>query len=240
MTWAAVFLAAAGAGLIQSITGFGAAVLMMLVVPYFFDMVRAPALVSAISLGLSVVLAWSFRRQVNLRQVLPIAAIYIVVSTTVISVVSGIDLNMLFIAFGVFLIFLSIYNLFLAKKAAIRPGVGGMLTCGIGAGLGGGLFSTGGPIAAIYFLAAAESKESYIANMQFLFVLTNGANLITRIRYGIYTMDLLPLTIVGILGVMLGKQAGVKVLDRVDIERMKKIVYAFIGISGVLTLVGHL
>ena len=75
MIWAAVFLSAAVAGLIQSVTGFGAAVMMMLVVPYFLDMIRAPALVSTVALGLSVVLAWRFRRYVEWKLTLPVAAV---------------------------------------------------------------------------------------------------------------------------------------------------------------------
>ena len=81
MIWAVVFLAAAGAGLIQSVTGFGAAVMMMLVLPYFFDMIRSPALSSSISLGLSAVLVWRFRKYVDWKLTLPVALAYVTLST---------------------------------------------------------------------------------------------------------------------------------------------------------------
>lgn len=240
MIWAAVFLSAAVAGLIQSVTGFGAAVMMMLVVPYFFDMIRAPALVSTVALGLSVVLAWRFRRYVEWKLTLPVAAVYILFSTAAISLLGSLDLNGLTIAFAVFLILLSLYYQFFAKSVAIRPTIASALVCGAVAGVCGGLFSIGGPISALYFLPAAKSKEHYIANLQMLFAITNSVNLVVRAVRGIYTLDLVPLTVLGILGVNLGKIAGLRVLDRLDIDKMKQIVYIFIGVSGVLTLVSHL
>ena len=48
-TYIVIFLAAAVAGVIQTVTGFGAAVFMMLIMPYYFDMVTAPAITSAIT-----------------------------------------------------------------------------------------------------------------------------------------------------------------------------------------------
>ena len=63
LSYAVVAAAAVGAGIIQSVTGFGAGIFLMLFIPYFFDMIAAPALSSAICLGLSVSLSWKFRRQ---------------------------------------------------------------------------------------------------------------------------------------------------------------------------------
>lgn len=240
MIWAVVFLAAAGAGLIQSVTGFGAAVMMMLVLPYFFDMIRSPALSSSISLGLSAVLVWRFRKYVDWKLTLPVALAYVTLSTAAISVVGKLDLDMLTIVFALLLILLSLYYLFFSGSFSIRPTPVSALVCGAAAGVCGGLFSIGGPVAVLYFLPAARSKESYVANLQLLFCITNLTNLFVRISKGIYTWELVPLTLVGVLGINLGKIAGLRVLDRLDIAGMRKLVYLFIGVSGVLTLVTHL
>ena len=61
-----------------------------------------------------------------------------------------------------------------------------------------------------------------------------------RVSEGIYTFDLLPYTLVGIVGITLGKLLGLRVLDKLDIDRMRRIVYAFVGISGVVNLVSNL
>ena len=64
MLFAVVAASSVIAGIIQSVTGFGSAVFLMLVIPHFFNMVAAPALSSAISMGLAVTLAWKFRKHI--------------------------------------------------------------------------------------------------------------------------------------------------------------------------------
>ena len=71
MVYLAVALSAALGGFVQSITGFGAAVVMMTILPYFFTMVVAPSVSTSICLGLTVTLAWKLRndeRVVNMER----------------------------------------------------------------------------------------------------------------------------------------------------------------------------
>ena len=236
MVWAAVILSALAAGLIQSVTGFGAAVVMMLVVPKFLGMAVAPALISSICIFLSIVLAWKFRKHVNVRQTVTVAVIYIMVSTVTIWVSASWDLDFLSLIFGLFLMVLSVYYLVLAKNLTIKVTPVSTVVCSMLSGLFGGLFSTGGPIASLLFMGMTKDKMGYLANIQFLFVMTNMSNTIVRIFRGVYTADLIPLTIVGIVGINLGKKLGLKVLDRIDIELMRKIIYAFIGVSGAINV----
>lgn len=93
---------------------------------------------------------------------------------------------------------------------------------------------------AVYFVSASRDKESYIANIQCLFAVTNIINFITRIANGIYTPDLVPVTLLGFAGITLGKRMGLRILDRLDLEVMKKGVYAFVGISGAVTILQQL
>ena len=44
MIWPVVIASSLAAGIVQTVTGFGAVVTMMLVLPYFFDMIDAPTL----------------------------------------------------------------------------------------------------------------------------------------------------------------------------------------------------
>lgn len=240
MIWCAVFFAAMAAGTIQSMTGFGAAVTMMLVIPHFFGLVQAPGLVTTISLGLCTTLLWKFRRHVEWSSALPVTAAYVVFSTVAIRMVGSVDLKTLSVAFSVFLILLSLYFFFGQSRTALRPNLATALVCGSAAGVTGGLFSIGGPLVVLYFLPAAKSKEGYVANLQFLFTVTNLTGLYVRVSEGIYTFDLLPYTLVGIVGITLGKLLGLRVLDKLDIDRMRRIVYAFVGISGVVNLVSNL
>jgi len=58
---------------------------------------------------------------------------------------------------------------------------------------------------ALYYLAATDSRESYLANTQTNFAINNVTSLATRIAHGYYTLDMLPLTLLGIVGVLSGQ-----------------------------------
>ena len=59
MTWLIVALTAAAAGAVQTVTGFGAAVVLMLVLPHLFGVVTASALSMSICIALTASLAWN-------------------------------------------------------------------------------------------------------------------------------------------------------------------------------------
>jgi len=173
---------------------------------------------------------------VEARKALPMAAAYVLMSTIAINLARGLDLERLTAVFGLFLILLSAYYLFVPGGMSVGTSLAAGLPWAVAAGVTGGLFSIGGPLLVIYFLNASKSKESYIANLQMIYLCSNFFNTLTRTIHGIYTWELVPLTLLGIVGINLGKVAGLRVLDRIDIARMKKLVYLLIGISGIINV----
>lgn len=237
MAFAAITAASVIAGVIQSVTGFGSAIFLMLVVPYFFDMVASSAIASSIAMGLGLTLAWQFRKHIQWKVCALPAVVYTACGVAAINVLKGIDLEFLSLMFGVFLVLLSVYFLVLAPGMSVKDN---WITASVCSGISGvtsGLFGIGGPLMALYFVSASRDKESYIGNIQFLFGATNIINFATRISRGIYTMDLIPITILGFIGINIGKMLGLKILNRLNLDVVKKGVYGFVGISGVLTVV---
>ena len=240
MMYAIITLASVVSGIIQSVTGFGSAVFLMLIVPYFFDMVASSAISASIALGLSGTLAWKFRSKIQWKLCLFPTAIYMFCSVAVINVIRGLDLRLLSIAFGIFLILLAVYFFVVAKRLSFQPNWKSACICSAISGVTSGLFGIGGPLMAAFFVLASQDKKNYIANTQFLFAATGLVNLITRIARGIYTMDLIPVTLLGLAGITLGKLIGLRILDRLNLDMMKKGVYAFVGISGLITVLQQL
>ena len=239
MIYAVVGCMALLGGAIQTVTGFGGGVVMMLALPYFLNMVQAPALSSIICMGLCYALAWKFRKYVNFRSLLVPAVAYVICSVGTISVVDRIDLEIMSLAFGVFLIVLSIYSLVFSKRLRLDANWRTGLFCGAVSGVLSGLFGIGGPLMAVYFVAATDSKETYIGSTQVLFALGGTLNFLMRIARGIYTADLIPLTLLGIAAISVGKLLGLRIVEKLNPETMRKLVYVFVGISGVITIVKY-
>lgn len=240
MIWLVVGLISTIAGLVQTVTGFGAVVLMMLVLPFFFPIVDASTLSLTIALVLCIVLCWQYRKHIDLRTVLPPTIVYTVVNYLVLQVVDQVDTGYLELIFAVFLIVLSLYYLLAAKKVRVAPkpivGIG----CGAFSGTTSAFFAIGGPPMAIYFLAATKSHYSYVACMQFMFVVTTITGILGRIASGLYQLSFLPYAALGTVGMLAGMKVGKMVIDRLDADRMRRLAYLFVGISGVIFLLQSL
>lgn len=236
MTAAVVFAAPIVAGLIQAVTGFGAGIFMMIFFPALFPILNASALSSSISLFVSGPQSWRYRKHVDWKvAVLPTIA-YILVSTVSILLVPYLPTELLKKVFGVFMVILSIYFLTVSGKLKIRANVLSATICGTLSGILGGLFGIGGPPMVIFFLAALDSKEEYIGTIQLFFFITGLYTCIVRVIKGIYTLDLIPFTLLGLLGILIGQHIGSRIIDRIDAATMKKLVYLFLGFAGLTNI----
>ena len=237
MTAAVVFLAPIVAGLIQSVTGFGSGIFMMVFFPMLFPILSASAISSAISLAGTCSLSWHYRKKCQWKLTLIPALVYILVSSAAILLAPYLPTDILKKTFGVFLMILSLYFLKFSSKLKIKATLASATVCGTLAGILGGLFGIGGPPMVIFFLAALDDKEEYLGTIQFHFFVTGVYMLVFRIYKGIFTIDMIPYTILGMVGMMIGKKIGTKIVDRINADTMKKLVYAFLGVSGFLNLI---
>ena len=235
-----VVLAAALAGVVQSVTGFGGAVVMMLVLPHFFSIPAASSIASAVCLGLNLVLLIKFRRHLDWRLWLLPTLPYLVTSTAAIRAVGQLDLRLLSAVFGGFLVVLAGYFFLFADRVSLRPNRRTAILCGGISGVTSGLFGIGGPLLSLYFLPASGSKERYTANLQCSFFVTNLLNMFTRLSEGIMTADLIPLILVAFLAINVGKEVGLRILGRLNEEKLRRLVYLFVGLSGLLTLLQNI
>ena len=236
MTYAIMALAALAGGIIQPLTGFGSAVILMVAAQYFFDITIAPGVVAAICMFQSGIMAWNRRKSIDLKQILPPIALYTVCSLAVINLLGSMDLHVLTAAFGGFLMLLALYFLFIAKRVSLKPSLAAGMLCSGFSGCCAGAFTVGGPMMALYFVAIARDKDTYVANMQFLFAATNLTNLAMRAVRGLYGAQYLPVTAVGVIFVLVGMVIGSALSKRMSGDVARQVVYIGVGVSGLVTL----
>ena len=236
MIYAIMALAALAGGIIQPLTGFGSAVILMVAAQYFFDITIAPGVVAAICMFQSGIMAWNRRKSIDLKQILPPIALYTVCSLAVINLLGSMDLHVLTAAFGGFLMLLALYFLFIAKRVSLKPGLAAGMLCSGFSGCCAGAFTVGGPMMALYFVAIARDKDTYVANMQFLFAATNLTNLAMRAVRGLYGAQYLPVTAVGVIFVLVGMVIGSALSKRMNGDVARQVVYIGVGVSGLVTL----
>ena len=230
MIWFVVAAASLVAGIIQSVTGFGSVVFLMMVLPFYFDMIDAPALAIVINQLFCIALFWKYRRHVQWRVALP----------PTIPFVNGLDLQILVLVFAVFLILLALYFLVVAKRVRLAPKPAAGVICGALCGVSAGLFAIGGPPMALYYVAAAEDHVSYLACMQFLFTVTGITGIVGRLYSGLLRPEILPYAAAGTVCILLGAVVGGRIAGKLNANVMRTVVYIFVGISGVILLAQQL
>lgn len=240
LTWIVVILGSTMAGVLQTVTGFGSVVLMMMIFPFFFSIIDAPALALSINMLYCLILCIKYRRNIDWRVTILPTIIYSVVSFIITGMVGDADLHVLLMIFAVFLMVLSVYFLLVANKvkAAPKPIVG--VGCGVLAGVTAGLFALGGPSIAPYFIAAAKDHKSYVASMQLMFAVTNIVNISGRMLNGIYNWSLWPYIAVGSVFILGGMRVGEYTAEKINPTKLRLIVYAFVGVSGLVLLLQNL
>ena len=240
MFWLVWILIAFAGGVTQTLTGFGAALVMMLVLPYFRTVVQSAAAASATAAVLSVFLIWQYKQYLKPRRVLPSLVLYLAASLTLLQFVQKIDLKLMGVLFGAFLTLLGLYYLFFVAKARIRDTPAATAGCSLFSGVCSACFGVGGPLMSLLFLEKFPKREEYTANLQLFFLLTNLINTGARVINGIFTIDLLPVVLVGAAAIWGGKLVGVKLADRLSPDTLRKCIYLLVMLSGVSTLLKNL
>ena len=240
MVWAAVALGCVVAGVVQAVTGFGSVVFMMMVFPFFFDMLDAPALALVVNQLYCMALLWQYRRHVQWRVVLVPTVLYTVGNFVVAQFVGGLNLRGLTIAFALFLLALSVYFLAVARRIKVKPHPAVGVAVGALSGVTGGLFAIGGPPVALYMVAATDDYKSYQGCMQFLFTVTGIGNLLGRYFGGVLHAAILPYAAVGTVCILLGAVVGNRIVKRLNADTFRLVVYIFVGISGLFLLLQQL
>lgn len=227
--------------LIQGVTGFGASLTIMTILPYFVALPQSVALSGVIPLAQMVALVWLYRRALNARRVLVPSLFYLVGCWISIKHTLSFDPTALKFAFGIFLVIVGIYFLRFSEKAKVKDTIPVMVICSFASGLINGLFGIGGPLMVLYYMAACDSMDEYVANIQCCFMITDIYCLWLRAREGIFTTDLIGPSVVGIIVILIGQAIATRIVRKINSEDIiRRCTYIMVCVSGVIMGVTNL
>lgn len=232
-----IFLATTFTGsTIQTVSGFGFGIFVMTIFPFILPSATCAALSTMLSMTSSITLAIKLRKSCNYRRIaLPILA-YFVVSFVAISLSAVSPDAILKKCLAVALIALSIYFLFFSAKIRIKPSPAAGLIAGSLGGILGGFFATGGPPIVVYLLNASEDNEHYLADIQTYFAITGVYSTIVRASKGLITTQVIGWWGIGMAAMLLGVVVGRALFRRMNPAMLKKVVYCYMAVSGVIML----
>ena len=232
-----IFLLSILASFIQRTTGFGFGIFIMTVLPYLFPSYgEATTLSGLLAMTTSLIVSFRMRKYLNWHHLLPILITFIIISAIAIFCLKRMDDVLLRRILGVVLILTSIWFTFFSERIRLKTNLNTQIGAGTLSGLMGGFFGMQGPPAVLYFISSEHDKDRYMALAQTYFFFGNLSMLIVRAYNGFLTSAVGYGYLYGIGGVAIGMTIGGYVFRHLSNKVFKHVVYAYIGISGLIIL----
>jgi len=232
-----VFFTTLLGGLVQGVTGFGGGIVTMLIFPYFFGITLGAGITGSLGIALCSYMAFRYRKELDVKMAVIPAILYTAVCSLVINFSVQVDPRIIKKIFAVFLLLLSFYYLFISKNVQNRKlGLVYSLVCIVISGACDALFGIGGPLMVLYFMSMTKSTHAYLGAMQLFFFINSAYNTVFRFYKGILLPEHLGVIAVGMVGIIAGGMIGGKIVDRLNVDTMRKLIYIMIGVSGVINL----
>ena len=229
-----------GASFIQSVTGFGFGIFAMIFLPSLMQYTEANVLSSMLSLFTSLAVVIVMWKKINFKNLIFPLIGCLVTTYLAVKFIGSQDNKTLILLLGIVLFVLSIYFFFFSGKIRIRPTWYAGLIAGVISGVMGGMFSIGGPPVVIYFMQSEDSTDSYLATISAYFVLSGVINVVTKAAEGFITQNVWIAFAIGFVAMALGALVGKLVRDKCNSSMIKKAVYGFMAISGIMNIVTSL
>ena len=235
----AIFLLAIGASFIQRTIGFGFGIFIMTALPFLMpSYAEAVTLSGLLSLTSATVVMLQYIKYVSWKRLLPMVAAFVLFSTMAILMLDRIEGPMMKVILGIVLIFFRLYLSFFKTKIQkyIKPTYGWLLGTGSVSGIMGGLFGMHGPPIVLYLVVSEPDKNHYMGMIQTYAVITNITMLAVRAFNGYVTPTVRMTYLYALGGLIIGVLAGNWAFKRIPNRMFTYIVYAYIGISGIIIL----
>lgn len=233
-----IFVMAFGAAFIQRVTGFGFGIFIMTVLPYLLPSYgEATTLSGMLSIMTAIPILGYIWRHVVWRKLLPILVVFLLVSFVAVRMVAWAGDGLLKRILGVMLILAAAWFYFFNDRVHVRPTLPVQISMGTLSGFMGGLFGMQGPPAVLYFLSTSVNKDEYMALSQAYFLIGNLMMTAYRAQQGYLTSAVGVGWCLGVVAVVVAVWLGGKVYRRLSQATLRKLVYLYMAISGILALV---
>lgn len=232
-----LILSCTGASFVQRVSGFGFGIFIMTILPYLMPSYgEATALSGMLSAAQSFYLLITLYRFISWKRLIPILTFFLIFSYFAVKFVASVADSHLKLMLGILLLFMGIYFLFINKHIQLKPSLPMQISMGTISGIMGGLFGSQGPPAVLYFMATETDKERYLAISQAYFLIGNVCMTFYRAQNGFLTSFVWQAWFYALIGVIIGSFIGKFVFKKISLEILRKVVYIYVIISGIIAI----
>jgi uncharacterized membrane protein YfcA len=225
------------ASYVQSVTGFGFGIFAMIFLPSILSYTEANLLSTVLSTLTSLVALAFVLRRVHLKNLIFPTLGCLASTYFAVAFIKSQSSEILTVLLGAALFLLSIYFFFFTDKIRIKPTWYAGLIAGVLSGILGGMFAIGGPPVVIYYMQSEREPDRYMATISAYFVLSGIISIGTKAIAGFFTATVWLCSAVALVAMLLGSLAGKLTRSKINPTHLKKLVYGFMAVSGIINIV---
>ena len=225
---------------LQSAIGFGAALVMINVIPFFLPPFQAVLIAQFSCLSFSVYIVVRSYRKIRFDVLIPFLIPAMISSVVATRLSLGLDMSTMKLMLGILFVILSLYFSFFAGKISIKPTKTAGIIIGTVSGACNGLFGASGPPSALYLTPALPDKDEYIATIQAFFMMVSTMSISTKIISGAVSVTDFQYIVPTAASAVLGSATGLTATRKLKGLLLRRLIYAFIGINGIVIIVTQL
>lgn len=231
-----LFLIGLLSAFLQSAIGFGAAIMMVNILPLFIEPGSAVAVTQVTCIIFPLYILVRKWRNVRMDVLLPLLVPSLICTVIATRISIGFDTSIMKILLGALFVLLSLYFMFLSEKISVKPTKLNGAVMGAVSGVLGGMFVAGGPPAVLYLAPALEEKDEYVATIQVYFLALNLLSFLTRVlSSAVNTLDMKRATI-ATAGAIIGAFIALRCTKNMKGTLLRRFIYTFVGINGVVMI----
>ena len=222
---------------IQNVTGFGYGIFVMIFFPLLLQYTEANILSTMLGGFSSLAIVLQMRHKIHWKSLIFPLIGSVVATYLAVNFIKGKGNDTLTLLLGVVLFVLSMYFFFFSGKVRFRPTWYAGLLAGVLSGVMSGMFSMGGPPMVIYFLQSEDDSDTYLATISAYFVCSTIVSVTYKVMAGFLTVNACYAFVTGAIGLAGGVLLGKRTRSKVRPDMVRKLVYGFMALSGLLYIV---
>lgn len=225
------------ASVVQGISGFAFGLIVLMVFPHLFGYSDALVLANLMTLVLLVYNSFLYRRYCVWKWLPVGVSVFAVTDLLGVLVLKRVgDSPIWYTLLGVMFILMAVYMMWGQNKLHIRAN---QVTLAIFSGVTGlliGAFAVGGPIMAVFFMEACQSKEEYLGTIQVLSLVGMSLDMVFRVANGMVTWALVGDTMKALIFLLAGVLVATRLVRRIDALMLRRIVCLLMLVNGVVMI----
>ncbi|MBE9559767.1 MAG: sulfite exporter TauE/SafE family protein [Proteobacteria bacterium] len=219
---------------VKGLSGFGSGLIAIPLLAFMFPLPFIVPVLGLLSYSGTIMQSFHLRKQVLWQDILPLIPFSLLGIVIAVWLLVNVDSNSLVMALGIFVLLYSIYSLL--SSSAHAGGRGWAVVAGLGGGMVGALFGTGGPFYVVYLKMRQLNKNQFRATIATIFLIDGGARMTSYALSGLFTERVLWLVLTLLPVLIAGMYAGHHLHIKFDQKQFNRVISVLLMVSGVMLI----